>query len=122
MRSFRMLLIVATTTLGFADTLYMKDGRTVAGTYLGGTARQVRMEVGNQVEAYDITDVSRIEFQSAAASAPSRRDVRQREVEPQDRVKLTRPDPSVGRAPAPAGPSTTIPPGTVLKVRMKLDG
>ena len=67
MRSFRMLLIVATATLGFADTLYMKDGRTVAGTYLGGTARQVRIEVGDRVEAYDITDVSRIEFQSAAA-------------------------------------------------------
>ena len=115
MCSFRILLIVAAATLGFADTLYMKDGRIVAGTYLGGTARQVRMEVGDQVEAYDITDVSRIEFQSAAASAPSRRDVRQREVEP-ERPRLTRPDPSASRAPA--GPSITIPPGTVLRVRM----
>ena len=117
MRYFRVLLTFAAATLGFADTLYMKDGRVVAGTYLGGTARQVRMEVGDRVESYDLTDVAKIEFQSAAAP-PSRRDVQQREVESQDRVKLMRPDPSARRAPAPAESSYTIPAGTVLKIRM----
>jgi hypothetical protein len=32
-------------TLGLADTLTLKDGRTVHGTYLGGTSRQVKMEI-----------------------------------------------------------------------------
>jgi hypothetical protein len=123
MRSFHVLLILATATAGLADTLYMKDGRVVAGTYLGGTTRQIRMEVGNQVEAYDITDVAKIEFQSAAASAPSSRDVRQREAPqrevepPRERVRLLRPDPAGKPAPAPPA-SLTIPAGTVLKVRM----
>jgi hypothetical protein len=117
MRAFPILLILATATLGSADTLYMKDGRIVAGTYLGGTARQVRMEVGDRVEAYDLTDVSKIEFQSAAASEPApRRDVQQREVESRERVKLLRPDPTA--RPAPAEASFTIPAGTILKVRM----
>src|SRR5204863_5356670 len=63
-----------------------------------------------------LTDVSKIEFQSAAASEPApRRDVQQRE-EPRDRVKLMRPDPSL--RPAPAEPAFTIPAGTILKVRM----
>jgi hypothetical protein len=114
MRYFRVLLTFAAATLGFADTLYMKDGRVVAGTYLGGTARQVRMEVGDQVQSYDLTDVAKIEFQSAA-TAPSHRDVQQREVE-SNRVKLMRPDPSA--RPAPAQSSYTIPAGTVLKIRM----
>src|SRR6185503_4001443 len=118
MRYFHVLLTFAAAALGFADTLYLKDGRVVAGTYLGGTARQVRMEVGDRVESYDLTDVSRIEFQSAASTAPSRRDVQQREVEPPERVKLMRPDPSARRAPAPAEASFTIPAGTVLKIRM----
>jgi hypothetical protein len=117
MRYFHVLLTFAAASLGFADTLYMKDGRVVAGTYLGGTARQVRMEVGNQVESYDLTDVSKIEFQSAAP-APSRRDVQRREVEPQERVRLTRPDPSERRPPARVESSLTIPAGTVLKIRM----
>src|SRR5262245_36705996 len=116
MRYFRVLLTFAAATLGLADTLYMKDGRVVAGTYLGGTARQVRMEVGDRVESYDLTDVSKIEFQPAAP-APLRRDVQQREVEPRDRVRLTRPD-SSAPPPAPAHSSFTIPAGTVLKIRM----
>jgi hypothetical protein len=119
MRSLHVLLILASAALGFADTLYMKDGRVVAGTYLGGTARQVRIEIGDRVESYDITDVSRIEFQSAATSAPApaRRDVQRREVEP-DRTRLLRPDPSER---TPAAASVTIPAGTVLNVRM-IDG
>src|SRR5262245_35516227 len=122
MRAFPVLLILGIATLGSADTLYTKDGRIVAGTYLGGTARQVRMEVGDRVESFDLTDVSKIEFQSAAASAPApRRDVQQREVEPRERVKLMRPDASSRPAPAPAETSFTIPAGTTLKVRM-IDG
>src|SRR6476660_6575848 len=123
MRSLRVLLILASATLGFADTLYMKDGKVVAGTYLGGTARQVRMEIGDRVESYDITDVSRIEFQAAATSAPapSRRDVQRREVEPPERTRLLRPDPSSAPERTPAAASVTIPAGTVLNVRM-IDG
>jgi hypothetical protein len=33
----------------YADTLTLKGGKTVDGTYLGGTARQIRMAVGDNV-------------------------------------------------------------------------
>src|SRR5262249_33236539 len=98
---------------------YMKDGRVVAGTYLGGTARQVRMEVGDRVESYDVSDVTKIEFQSAAAAAAPARDVRQTEVPPRERVRLLRPEQSAAAAAPPSAAAlVTIPAGTVLKVRM----
>jgi len=59
-------LILALASVMCADTVRMKDGRTVHGTYLGGSARQVRMEVGDQIETLDVTDIERIEFGSAA--------------------------------------------------------
>ena len=109
MRLFCPVVLLATATLGLADTLYLKDGKTVAGTYLGGTARQVRMEIADRIESYDVSDVARIEFQSPPPPAPE---------PPRERVQLLRPETP---PPAPAAASTagvTIPAGTVLKIRM----
>jgi hypothetical protein len=116
MRAYVLLLILATGV--FADTLYLKDGRTVAGAYLGGTSRQVRMEVSDRIESYDVTDVARIEFQSTPSPAPQ-----PRETPPpaRERVRLLRPNENPAPAPAPAARSLTIPSGTVLKIRM-IDG
>lgn len=100
------MLLLATATFGLADTLYLKDGRTVGGTYLGGTARQVKMEISDRIESYEVSDVARIEFQSAPAPAPA----------PKERVRLMRPE---GTPPLVASTaSMTIPAGTVLKIRM----
>lgn len=72
------ILVVAalTAAVGLADTLVLKNGRAVNGTYLGGTARQVRMAVGDRVETYDLMEVARIEFGAASASAAEARDDR----------------------------------------------
>lgn len=132
MRPYTVLLIIATATLGLADTLYMKDGRTVTGTYLGGTARQVRMEVGDRVESYDVSDVKNIEFQSAvsSASAPAApwREARPRDTAPPERaaprdtpperVAVLRPEQPSTPPPAPRAASATIPAGTIMKIRM----
>jgi hypothetical protein len=135
MRYFSVLLIVSAGTLGFADTLFLKDGRIVNGTYLGGTARQVRMDLGNRVASYDTSDVARIEFQTPAPSAArdstpppddsrprlTRADPAQQAPPPEEsRPRLMRPD-QAQQAPPPATPTITIPSGTLLKVRM-IDG
>jgi hypothetical protein len=120
MRSFCVLLTLAMGTAGLADTLYLKDGKVVGGTFLGGTARQVRMDLGDRVESYDVYDVVKIEFQAAQAKAPAPpppppRDVQERE----ERPRVLRPD---SPPPQPAATSSvTIPSGTVLKIRM-IDG
>jgi hypothetical protein len=66
----RLLTVAIALTLAsgaFADTVRLKDGRVVHGTYLGGTPRQVRMEVGDQIQSLDVTDIERIEFGGVAA-------------------------------------------------------
>ena len=45
-----------------ADTLTLRDGRAVEGTYLGGDARQVRMTAGEKIETFDLSAVAKIEF------------------------------------------------------------
>jgi hypothetical protein len=117
MRVFCVLLVLTTGVAGLADTLYLKNGTVVGGTYLGGTARQVRMDLGNRVASYDLADVTKIEFQSTSASAPeppppAREEPRER----QERPRIQRSDPDS----TPAS-SLTIPSGTVIKVRM-IDG
>ncbi len=52
-----------------ADIITLKSGRIVNGTYIGGTPRQVRVEVGDAIETYDVSDIVRIEFSNGASSS-----------------------------------------------------
>src|ERR1043165_6637013 len=70
MRLLTVGIALALATACFADTVRMKDGRTIQGTYLGGSARQVRMEVRDQIQTLDVSDIDRIEFGGNFAPAP----------------------------------------------------
>ncbi len=63
------VLVLALATAASADVITLKSGRVINGTYLGGTARQVKIEVAGAVESFDVADIYRIEF-SANAPAP----------------------------------------------------
>jgi len=99
----------------FADTLTLKDGRVVNGTYLGGSARQIRMEADNSIQTFEIDRVLSIQFGSnspsseapVAESAPPPR---------RDRDNVLRPDSSTVAAAPQAG--IELPQGTVFTVRM----
>jgi hypothetical protein len=56
-------------TAGYADIVTLKSGRVINGTYLGGSAREVRVEVGDQIETFDTTQVAKIEFGNGTAAA-----------------------------------------------------
>src|ERR1700683_3902941 len=60
----------AVATAGFGDTITLKNGQVVNGTYLGGTARQVRVDLGDQVQSFDVQDIVRIEFGGPPPQAP----------------------------------------------------
>jgi hypothetical protein len=68
-----MLRILACVLLAgacsYGDTLRLKSGRTVEGTYLGGDSRNVRFDNGDRVQTYSINDVSELQFGSSEASA-----------------------------------------------------
>src|SRR6185369_12929332 len=122
MRIFHAGLILALATFAFADTVKLKNGRVVQGTYLGGSARQVRMEVGDQIQTLDVADIDRIEFGGeVAAAAPATRPAPVPEKAPEARPVLMRPDPAPAPAPQQAAASQgalELPAGTNLTIRM----
>ena len=54
MRFATFLACLAFASAGFGDTLTLRDGQVVNGTYSGGTARTVKMEVGDTIKTYDV--------------------------------------------------------------------
>jgi hypothetical protein len=64
-----ILVIAAAVSAVSADTLTLRDGKTVEGSYLGGSARQIRMAVGDEIRTFDVSDVQSLRFEGAATAA-----------------------------------------------------
>jgi hypothetical protein len=81
MRLRTAILALACATACLADTLTLRDGQVVQGTYMGGTARTVKMQVDDTVKTYDVTDIATLQFTppaptasaSGSSAAPGRR-------------------------------------------------
>ncbi|HUA60607.1 MAG TPA: hypothetical protein VML19_17720 [Verrucomicrobiae bacterium] len=72
MRLFHIgLAFILLTTAAFADIITLKSGRVINGTYLGGTDREIKVRIGDQVETFDVSQVVRIEFGAGAAASTS---------------------------------------------------
>jgi len=93
-----------------ADTLELKDGRVLKGTYLGGTRAVMKFEMNGEVQAFNTTDIVALTFTSnVGASAPSAAP-----------AMAMAPASSLASSTAPGG-DVTIPAGQSLLVRM-IDG
>src|SRR5438874_839692 len=113
MRVFSTGIALVFATMAFADTITLKSGNVINGTYLGGTARVVRVDMGDDVRMVDVSDIVKIEFGGAPAvsSAPPR----------SNSGNVFRPEP-----PPPPPPSrarvteggATLPAGTNFVIRM----
>ena len=115
MRLLCIGVVLAFAGNGFADIVTLKSGRTVEGTYLGGSPRQVRVEVGDQIQNFDVGEVVRIEFGGSQSAVPP----------PAPEPLPRRSENEFRTAPAPQPPpdqaSGELPAGTNLVVRM-IDG
>jgi len=69
MRFGTAILALACATACLADTLTLRDGRVVQGTYMGGTARTIKLQVDDTVKTYDVTDVATLQFTPPAPTA-----------------------------------------------------
>jgi hypothetical protein len=126
MRLIHLAIALVLATAGFADTVTLKSGRVIHGTYLGGTARQLRVDTGDRVENLDVGDVVRIEFGDFAPApvrdASSEERPRLRRAQPGSQPTIMRPDNDPPPPPAAARrESVELPAGTNLVVRM-IDG
>jgi hypothetical protein len=117
MRLFGALLLLCAACT--ADTVTLRSGQVIQGSYLGGDARNVRFAVGNQVETYRVDDISSISFgdSGAAASQPQAEPpAPPPPPPPAQAVAAPAPPPAPASPPPPAGP--TLAPGTALTIRM----
>jgi len=124
MRAIYAVMALMLAGSAFADTLTLRSGRVVNGTYLGGTARQIRMDMGDRIESFDTSEVSSLQFQAPAPAPPpaaqpapsassSSTTLQQRE------ANVLRPDPAPAPAAAPSrSGQVTLPEGTMFTVRM----
>ncbi len=124
---YRLVKILFILTLGvsWADTLTLRNGRVVSGSYLGGDSRQIRMAVGDKIETYSIADVSKLEFGSlvnppssieSSNNLPPAPAPTQRELQTRDNP----PPASTAASAESSGPrrGIDIPAGTTLTIRM----
>jgi hypothetical protein len=63
-------LALSLAAAGFADTLALRNGRVLEGSFLGGSSRQIRFETGGRVETFEIEDVINLSFSTAPPAAP----------------------------------------------------
>jgi hypothetical protein len=63
------ILAIACATACLPDTLTLRNGQVVQGTYMGGTARTVKMQVDDTVKTYDVTDIATLQFTPPAPPA-----------------------------------------------------
>jgi len=132
MRWLCTALLLTVVSTAFADTITLKSGRVIRGTYLGGSPRQVRVEVGDGIQNIDVSDIVRIEFGGSAPPRPSgdpdRPEMHRREEAPVPPQPPAAP-PAAPMPPEAAAPAQstagdmgiTLPGGTSLVVRM-IDG
>jgi hypothetical protein len=113
------VLACGAATLLSADTLTLRDGEQIRGTYLGGTARQVRMDLNGDIKTFDIGQVQSIsfsdpEYQQQPAPRADRDEPRMRRAPGSDSVSSSAPPPP----PKQAMNGITVPADTQIIVRM----
>jgi hypothetical protein len=131
-----MLLRIARVALGligclslvFADTLVLKSGSTVQGSFISGSDRSIRFATGDHVNTYSITDIDSITFGGAQANQTSKdassASNSQGTAADQKNADQSSKDSAASVAPpagAVVGAGTVIPAGTPIVVRM-IDG
>src|SRR3982750_3871539 len=119
MRLLHVGIALSLVTAVSADTVRLKNGRAIEGTYLGGSARQVRVDVGDQIRTVDVGDIDRIEFGGQAPPpAPAEaenRPVLRRNDRPEN---VMRPEPAPPRQVEEARGPMELPAGTNIVIRM----
>jgi hypothetical protein len=117
-----MTVAFALATCAFADIVTLKSGRVVHGNYLGGSPRQVRVEVGNEIQTLDVDDISRIEFGNPAPpQAPRTTELTPRRSDDNVFRPADTPPPAPAPAPVQNAAGMDLPTGTNIVVRT-IDG
>src|SRR6516225_6082964 len=108
MRFAYAFMTLALAGASFGDTLVLRNGQVVNGTYLGGSAREIKMQVNDQIQSFDTGQVITLSF-SGGQEAP-----------PPQEAQQQPPQQQYAQAPPPAG-GVELAAGTPITVRL-IDG
>jgi hypothetical protein len=112
-----------------ADTLELKNGSVIKGTFIGGSEAQLSFRVGSTVQHYAVADISALKFDSDSSRAPVDSGFAPRpRPEPNYPEPTTRPAPNYAEpappapvrstsAPVMSGDRVSVPTGTRLTIR-----
>lgn len=112
----------------FADTLELKNGSVIKGTFIGGSEAQVTFRVGSTVQHYPVADIASLKFDSDSTRSSNYSDFAPRPRPEPNYADSAPPSPSAAapiRATSPASITTpvmngdriTLPTGTRLTIR-----
>jgi hypothetical protein len=65
-------LALAPITFLTADTLELKNGSVIKGTYVGGSDTRISFRVGSSVQEYAIADITSLKFETRESATPAR--------------------------------------------------
>jgi len=97
-----------------ADTLELKNGSVIKGTFIGGSETQLSFRVGSTVQHYAVADISALKFDSDSGRAPADSGFASRpRPEPNYPDPASRPAPNYAES-APPAPVRSTPPAPVI--------
>jgi hypothetical protein len=105
---------------GYADTLKLRDGKSMTGTYLGGNSRQIEfLPLGGQLQKIPIEKVQSLSFDSSSSSSAT--SAQSSSAQPSALKSGSTPRSPVpkssGTNVAAVKPAVTLPEGTLIRVR-----
>lgn len=117
MKRFALAMIVAGMCLplifAHADTLELKNGSVIKGTFIGGSEAQLSFRVGSTVQHYAVADISALKFDSDSGRTAADSGFAPRpKPEPNYPEPAARPSPNYAES-APPAPVRSAPPAPV---------
>lgn len=105
-------------TVSWSDTLELKNGSVIKGTYVGGSETEISFRVGSSVQQYSVSDVTSLKFDSHEPRTSSAPGFATRSAEPVSTPAPAAAMANSSRATAQVSSSSvTVPSGTRLTIR-----
>lgn len=118
-----MTIGIGLPALCFADTLELKNGSVIKGTFIGGSEAQLSFRVGSTVQHYAVADITSLKFDSDSSRSAvdsgfaNRPEPNYAPAEPKHVQPAPTPVRSTPAAPATSGDRISVPTGTRLTIR-----
>lgn len=112
--------LFALCSIAWADTLELKNGSIIKGTYMGGSEREISFRVGSNIQRYSVDDVVSLTFDTSGMAAEPASQPTPKPSQPAAEGFATKPvtaDGSPARLSVPNAQTVTVPSGTRITIR-----